>query len=91
MFHFNESNDAWHYVKKFLVDGFLAFEIIYSDKKSNKNFASDIIGFKELDPITLQPEISINSNGQEYKVWVINKGDKQNERELLDTNIIYIS
>lgn len=91
MFHFNESNDAWHYVKKFLVDGFLAFEIIYSDNKSNKNFASDIIGFKELDPITLQPEIRINSNGQEYKVWVINKGDKQNERELLDTNIIYIS
>lgn len=91
MFHFNESNDAWHYVKKFLVDGFLAFEIIYSDKKSNKNFASDIIGFKELDPIMLQPEIRINSNGQEYKVWVINKGDKQNERELLDTNIIYIS
>ena len=91
MFHFNESNDAWHYVKKFLVDGFLAFEIIYSDKKSNKNIASDIIGFKELDPITLQPEIRINSKGQEYKVWVINKGDKQNERELLDTNVIYIS
>ena len=91
MFHFNESNDAWHYVKKFLVDGFLAFEIIYSDKKSNKNIASDIIGFKELDPITLQPEIRINSKGQEYKVWIINKGDKQNERELLDTNVIYIS
>lgn len=91
MFHFNESNDAWHYVKKFLVDGFLAFEIIYSDKKSNKNIAADIIGFKELDPITLQPEIRLNSKGQEYKVWVINKGDKQNERELLDTNVIYIS
>ena len=91
MFHFNESNDAWHYVKKFLVDGFLAFEIIYSDKKSNKNIASDIIGFKELDAITLQPEIRVNSKGQEYKVWVINKGDKQNERELLDTNVIYIS
>ena len=91
MFHFNESNDAWHYVKKFLVDGFLAFEIIYSDKKSNKNIASDIIGFRELDAITLQPEIRVNSKGQEYKVWVINKGDKQNERELLDTNVIYIS
>ena len=90
-FHFNESNDAWHYVKKFLVDGFLAFEIIYADKKSNKNIASDIVGFKELDAITLQPEIRVNSKGQEYKVWVINKGDKQNERELLDTNVIYIS
>ena len=91
MFHFNESNDAWHYVKKFLVDGFLAFEIIYSDKKNNKNMAADIIGFKELDPITLQPEIRIDSSGKEYKVWIINKGDKQNERELLDTNVIYIS
>lgn len=91
MFHFNESNDAWHYVKKFLVDGFLAFEIIYSDKKSNKNIASDIIGFKELDPITLQPEIRLNPQGKEYKVWIINKGDKQNERTLLDTNVIYIS
>ena len=91
MFHFNESNDAWHYVKKFLVDGFLAFEIIYSDKRGNKDIASDIIGFKELDPITLQPEIRINPSGQEYKVWIINKGDKQNERELLDTNVIYIS
>lgn len=90
-FNFNESNDAWHYVKKFLVDGFLAFEIIYSDKKSNKNIASDVIGFKELDAITLQPEIRVNSKGQEYKVWIINKGDKQNERELLDTNVIYIS
>ena len=91
MFHFNESNDAWHYVKKFLVDGFLAFEIIYSDKNDNRSIAKDIIGFKELDPITLQPEIRINSKGQEYKVWIINKGDKQNERELLDTNVIYIS
>lgn len=91
MFHFNESNDAWHYVKKFLVDGFLAFEIIYSDKKSNKNIANDIIGFKELDPITLQPEIRLNPQGHEYKVWIINKGDKQNERTLLDTNVIYIS
>ena len=91
MFHFNESNDAWHYVKKFLVDGFLAFEIIYSDKPSNKNMANDIIGFKELDPITLQPEIRVNNEGHEYKVWIINKGDKQNERELLDTNVIYIS
>ena len=91
MFHFNESNDAWHYVKKFLVDGFLAFEIIYSDKKNDKNIAADIIGFKELDPITLQPEIRADNSGKEYKVWIINKGDKQNERELLDTNVIYIS
>ncbi|MEK0377012.1 MAG: portal protein, partial [Nitrosopumilus sp.] len=28
-FGFNEGHDAWHYCKKFLIDGFLAFEIIY--------------------------------------------------------------
>lgn len=89
MFNFHESNDAWHYVKKFLVDGFLAFEIIYSTDNTNK--ARDIIGFKELDAIRLQPEIKIGPDGVEHKVWVLNKGDKQNERELLDTNVIYIS
>ena len=26
---FNQGHDAWHYYKKFLIDGFLAFEIIY--------------------------------------------------------------
>lgn len=89
MFHFNESNDAWHYVKKLLVDGFLAFEIVYSDSSDGK-LAKDIIAFKELDPITLQPEIRKGEKG-DYKVWVVNKGDKQNQRELPDSNVIYIS
>lgn len=89
MFHFNESNDAWHYVKKFLVDGFLAFEIVYSDSSDGK-LAKDIIAFKELDPITLQPEIRKGDKG-DYKVWVVNKGDKTNERVLPDSNVIYIS
>ena len=89
MFNFNEGNDAWSYVKKFLIDGFLAFEIIYNTNQSGK--ATDIIGFKELDATKLQPELKKDERGKEYKVWVINKGDKALERELLDTNIIYIS
>lgn len=88
-FHFNESNDAWHYVKKFLVDGFLAFEIIYeTDVNGN---ASDIIGFQELDAITLQPEIRKDAKGNEYKVWIQYKDDPDKERVLLDTNVIYIA
>lgn len=88
MFNFNESNDAWHYVKKFLVDGFLAFEIIYSDANDR---ATNIIGFKELDVTTMKPKIRKNSKGADIKVWIINEGDAQKERELLDTNVIYIS
>ena len=89
MFHFNESNDAWSYVKKFLIDGFLAFEIIYSNHSNGK--AKDIVGFRELDPLNMQPEIRLDSQGNEYKVWVINKGDTEKETVLLDTNVIYLS
>jgi hypothetical protein len=90
LFHFNEGNDAWHYVKKFLVDGFLAFEIIYATSADGKR-ATDIVGFQELDPITLQPDIKKDEKGNEVKVWIQNKGDANNERILLDTNVIYIS
>lgn len=90
LFHFNESNDAWHYVKKFLIDGFLAFEIIYDSTSDNK-IARDIVGFQELDPVTLQPAIQTGPDGKEYKVWIQNKGDAEKERILPDTNVIYIS
>ena len=88
-FGFNSGHDAWFYVKKFLTDGFLAFEIIYDtdDKKNAKN----IIGFKELDPITLQPEIRKDENGDDIRVWVQFKGQAGKERELVDANLIYIS
>lgn len=54
-------------MKRFLVDGFLAFEIIYqTDRATGK--AVDIIGFQELDPVTLEPDIRFDEDGNEYKV-----------------------
>jgi hypothetical protein len=89
-FKFNQSHDAWHYLKKFLIDGFLSFEIIY-DGEGEEN-AKNIIALKEIDPIELEPEIRINrDNGQEYRVWVQFRGDTKKQRELLDSNLIYIS
>ena len=89
-FKFNQSHDAWHYLKKFLIDGFLSFEIIY-DGEGEEN-AKNIIALKEIDPIELEPEIRINKdNGQEYRVWVQFRGDARKQRELLDSNLIYIS
>ena len=87
---FNEGNDAWNYCKKFLIDGFLAFEIIYDTAESTGK-ATNIIGFQELDPITLEPDIQKDANGNSVKVWVQFKGDPDRERVLLDTNVIYIS
>jgi len=88
-FGFNDGHDGWHYLKKLLIDGFLAFEIIYDvDEKDN---AHNVIGFKELDPVSLEPELKRDEEGNEYKVWVQYRGDSERQRELLDANLIYIS
>jgi len=88
-FGFNDGHDAWHYCKKLLVDGFLAFEIIYDVNK--KDDAENVIGFKELDPVSLEPELKKDELGNEYKVWIQYKGDSERQRELLDSNLIYMS
>lgn len=89
-FHFNESHDAWAYFKKFLVDGTLAFEIVYdNDKKTNK--ATGIKTFQELDTTTLEPAIILDPQGNEVKVWYQNKGDKNNEKIIPESNLIYIT
>ena len=43
-FHFNDGDDAWQLVKKFLIEGFLAFEIVYSDTENGK-YAKEIKDF----------------------------------------------
>jgi len=88
-FGFNNGHGAWHYAKKFLIDGFLAFEIIYDGEDDED--AKQIIGFKELDPITLEPEIRQDEEGNEYRVWIQFRGDAEKQRELVDANLIYIS
>ena len=88
-FGFNNGHDAWHYLKKFLVDGFLAYEIIYDEDEDHN--ATTVIGFKELDPISLEPEMKRDIAGNEIRVWTQYRGDTKRQRELLDANIIYIS
>lgn len=80
-FGFNDEGSAWSYFKKWLTDGYLAFEIIYDNSEKN------IIGFKELDTITLEP--SVESGGK--RSWIQFKGDPAKERTLYDSQIIYIS
>ena len=91
LFGFNDSNDAWSYLKKFLIDGFLAFEIIF-DYDSDTKQAKDIIAFKEIDPITLEPDvITDQATGTEFKIWYQYRGDQEKERIIPDSNLIYIS
>ena len=87
LYGFDKSNDAWNYYKKFLIDGYLAFEIIFD----NLIKPTKIIGIKSLDPTTLEPAIEILPSGTEVKVWYQYKGDASMERKIPDSNIVYIS
>jgi hypothetical protein len=81
-FGFNDALNPWNYFRKWLVDGYLAFEIIYNDKQT------EIIGFKELDPVSLLPGVDKESG---KRVWIQYKDQGVKERKLFDSQIIYIS
>lgn len=81
-FGFNGDQSAWYFFRKFLIDGYLSFEIIYNEDQT------DIIGFKEIDPITLMPGFN-KEDGK--KVWIQFKDDPMKERVLYDSQIIYLS
>ena len=81
-FNFNDGLTAWNYMKTFLIDGFLSFEIVYDDDQKN------IIELNLLDPLTL---IVAAEPGTGTVVWIQNPDVPQLRRVLLDANIIYIS
>lgn len=84
-FHFTEGHDGWAYFRQLLIDGFIAFEIIFDPDGTN------IVGFKELDPISLRPGVEKSSDGVYKKIWVQYEDVPSMKRVLLDSQIIYIS
>ena len=80
-FGFGDNITAWNMMKDFLIDGFLAVEIIYDDKKKN------IIGFNRLRPDTLVPAYEPNIG----HLWIQFPEDPQLRRIFLDSQIVYIS
>ena len=80
-FGFHDLNRAWHLYRNYLIDGFLAFEIVYNTEQTQ------IISFIELDPTILTPSIDMNTG---EKVWIINQGDSRLQRVLYDSQIILI-
>jgi hypothetical protein len=84
-FHFNDDVTAWQYFYQLLVDGFLAFEIIYDDRGEN------ILGFKELDATELRPAVEKQPDGTFKNVWYQNEEDINLRRTLYDSQVIYIA
>ena len=85
LFGFNENTNAWHYFRKFIIDGAIAFEIVYDD--DNKN----IIGYKELDAASIVPTVEKNADGTLSDVWVLYPENPALTCRLYDSQIIYIS
>lgn len=72
---------AWDVFKRWLIDGVVAYEIIYDDLTNPHT----IIGIIDVDPATLTRSVS---NG--VVTWTQFKGVLGQERQLLDSQIIYI-
>lgn len=84
---FDQGISAWQYFYQWLIEGHLAFEIIYDDLLK----PTEIIGFKELDPATLYPEMKKDSTGGLYLQWAQRDPKTKGVRTLADSQIIYIS
>ncbi len=80
-FGFSDGITAWNLMKDFLIDGYVALEIVWDDKKKN------IIYFNRLRPETLVPgfEPSIG------RLWIQYPEDPQLRRIFLDSQIVFIS
>lgn len=74
-------NDAWNNFRRWLIDGDLAYEIIYDDLENPHT----VIGIVDLDPATLTKKVE---NGTTY--WIQYAGVIGHERKLLDAQVIYI-
>lgn len=78
------NNGGWSYFKQLLIDGFIALEILIDENSKS------IVGFLDIDPLTLEPGIVVTEDGKELFIWYQYKGE-QRERRIPDSNIIYIS
>ena len=85
LFGFNEGISAWHFFRNFLIDGILAFEIIFDSRGKN------VIGFKELDPASLLPSVEKQLDGNFVECWIQYPDNPALSRKLYDSQIIYIS
>lgn len=85
LFGFQQSILAWQYFRQLLIDGFLAFEIVYATD------GKKIVGFKELDATSLQPATEKNHNGEFEQIWIQYPEDNRMTRKLKSEQVIYIS
>jgi hypothetical protein len=80
-FGFSDSVTAYQMMKDFLIDGYLAIELVWDDKKKN------IIAFNRLRPESIVPAYEPNVG----HLWIQFPEDPQLRRIFLDSQIVFIS
>jgi len=83
---FDNGISAWKFFYQYLIEGRLAFEIIYDDV----NKPTKIIGFKELNAGTLYPIVQQESNGDAILSWMQRDVTTNGFKTLSDNQIIYL-
>lgn len=83
-FGFNNNTKAWNLFRQYLIDGFLAFEIVTDED------GEEVIALNKLDPATLELSTILGEDGEEYIVWIQKIGNDQ-ERIIYDSSVIYIA
>ena len=78
---FADGISAWNLMKDFTIDGYIALEIVWDDKKKN------IIHFNRMRPETLVPAYEPTIGN----LWVQYPEDPQLRRIFLDSQIVFIS
>ena len=81
-FNFSNGKRAWDIFRRFLIDGFVAFEIVWDDRAQN------IIGYEEIDPVTVIPGYEPESGAH---IWIQFPEDPTLRKIILDSQIIYLS
>lgn len=81
---FKQSALGWRLFRQYLIDGALAFEIIYNEDDT------EIIKIVPIDPAYLATDI-VDIDGVPTNVWVQYPNDNNLKRILPDTHVIYVS
>lgn len=84
VYDFKEGKGAWFLFRQFLIDGILAFELVY-DERGKKILKAILLDSSQLIP-------GFNEVfGEKIHGWWLNPTDEGNKRFLPETHIVYIS
>lgn len=81
-FGFQNGSVPWTFFKRFLVEGYLAFELLYDDRQRH------IIGIQLIDSATIVPAVEPFTGEH---IWIQFPDDPTIRRILLDSQIVYLS